>query len=74
MFGVFLLSSGVQGWFFGARAVWYLRCALIIAALCMIAGGWLSDAVGLAIAAATVLVQRVLRPTGNPAVAVRGAD
>lgn len=74
VFGVFLLSAGVQGWLLGARAVWYLRVALIIAALCMISGGLLSDAAGIAISAAAVVVQRVLRPTGTPSVAVRGAD
>jgi UPF0716 family protein affecting phage T7 exclusion len=58
----------------GARAVWYLRVALIIAALCMISGGLLSDAAGIAISAAAVVVQRVLRPTGIPSVAVKGAD
>ncbi len=74
VFGVFLLSAGVQGWLLGARAVWYLRVALIIAALCMISGGLLSDAAGIAISAAAVVVQRVLRPTGIPSVAVKGAD
>jgi TRAP transporter 4TM/12TM fusion protein len=74
VFGVFLLSAGVQGWLLGARAVWYLRVALIIAALCMISGGLLSDAAGFGISAAAVVVQRVLRPTGTPSVAVRGAD
>jgi len=74
VFGVFLLSAGVQGWLLGARAVWYLRVALIIAALCMISGGLLSDAAGIAISAAAVVVQRVLRPTGTPSVAVKGAD
>jgi TRAP transporter 4TM/12TM fusion protein len=74
VFGVFLLSAGVQGWLLGARAVWYLRVALIIAALCMISGGLLSDAAGIVISAAAVVVQRVLRPTGTPSVAVRGAD
>ncbi|KJZ21252.1 TRAP transporter permease [Loktanella sp. S4079] len=74
VFGVFLLSSGVQGWFIGSRAVWYLRVALIAAALCMISGGWVTDIIGLAITGVTVMIQRVVRPTGNPAVPVKGAD
>jgi hypothetical protein len=46
VFGVFLLSSGVQGWFMGGRAAWFLRAGLIAAALCMIEGGWISDLIG----------------------------
>jgi len=49
IFGVFLLSSGVQGWFLGARAGWPGRIALIVAALFMIEGGLVSDLVGIAI-------------------------
>lgn len=72
--GVFLLSSGVQGWFISGRAVWYLRVALITAALCMIAGSWLSDLVGIGLAAAVYLVQKLVGPTENSAIPVRGAD
>ncbi|MEM6610441.1 MAG: TRAP transporter fused permease subunit [Pseudomonadota bacterium] len=73
-FGVFLLSSGVQGWFFGARAVWYLRVGLIAAALCMIAGDFVTDAVGVAIAGALFAVQRMFRPALGASIPVRGAD
>jgi hypothetical protein len=45
-FGVFLLSSGVQGWFMGGRAAWFLRVGLIAAALFMIEGGWVTDLIG----------------------------
>jgi TRAP transporter 4TM/12TM fusion protein len=38
-FGVFLLSAGVQGWFMGGRSAWFLRVALMAAALFMIEGG-----------------------------------
>ncbi|MEM8591647.1 MAG: TRAP transporter fused permease subunit, partial [Pseudomonadota bacterium] len=74
LFGVFLLSSGVQGWFVGARAAWFLRAALILAALFMIEGGWLSDLIGVGLAAATVFVQRVFQPKDDLAIPVRGAD
>jgi len=37
--GVFLLSSGVQGWFVGRHAAWFIRLALIAAALFMIERG-----------------------------------
>ena len=73
-FGVFLLSSGVQGWFVGARAVWYMRVALIGAALCMISGGFVTDAIGVALAAGLFLVQRTLSPALGASIPVRGAD
>ncbi len=72
--GVFLLSSGVQGWFMGSRAVWYLRTVLIIAALCMIEGGWISDLMGVGLAVIVFLVQRTVDPVRETAIPVRGAD
>ncbi|MDX8349410.1 TRAP transporter fused permease subunit [Cognatiyoonia sp. IB215446] len=74
-FGVFLLSAGVQGWFLGARSVWYLRVALFAAALFMIEGGLISDLVGLGTAAAVFAIQKMFRPNAEGvAVPVRGAD
>jgi TRAP-type uncharacterized transport system fused permease subunit len=73
-FGVFLLSAGVQGWFVGGRAAWFLRLALIFAALCMIEGGWITDLIGVAVAAGTVAIQRVFQPAPNMSIPVRGAD
>jgi len=55
--GVYLLSGAVQGWFFG-RANLVVRAALVIAALTMINGSWLTDAIGLAIAVAMFVVQK----------------
>ncbi len=72
--GVFLLSSGVQGWFMGNRSVWYMRAALIVAALMMIEGGVLSDALGVAIAVGVYIVQKTLKPSREIAIPVRGAD
>ena len=73
-FGVFLLSAGIQGWFMGGRPVWFLRVALVIAALLMIEGGLITDLIGLGTAAAIFLVQRVIRPSPDATIAVRGAD
>ncbi|MEM9351103.1 MAG: TRAP transporter fused permease subunit, partial [Pseudomonadota bacterium] len=73
-FGVFLLSAGVQGWFMGNRPAWFLRAALILAALFMIEGGLLSDIIGVAVAAGVFLMQRLLGPMRGASIPVRGAD
>jgi TRAP transporter 4TM/12TM fusion protein len=72
--GIFLLSSGVQGWFSGARCAWFLRIALIVSAVLLIKGGWLTDGLGVAGAVAVYAIQKVLRPDPDAGVAVRGAD
>jgi TRAP-type uncharacterized transport system fused permease subunit len=72
--GVFLLASGVQGWFMGGRTAWFLRIGLTIAALCLIAGGWLTDLVGLGIAVGVYLVQRLAKPDPDAPIPVKGAD
>ncbi|MEM9523936.1 MAG: TRAP transporter fused permease subunit, partial [Pseudomonadota bacterium] len=74
VFGVFLLSGGVQGWFVGRRAAWFIRAALIVAALFTIEGGWRTDVLGLGIAAATFFVQRVFSPNPKGPIRVAGAD
>ena len=55
--GVYLLSCAVQGWFFG-HANPAVRIALAAGGLTMIAGGWITDGIGLAIAIALIAVQR----------------
>jgi TRAP transporter 4TM/12TM fusion protein len=72
--GVFLLSSGIQGWFMGGRSAWFIRAGLILAALFMIEGGILTDLVGIGIAVALFLVQRVFHPAPDATIPVRGAD
>ncbi len=72
--GVFLLSSGVQGWFLGGRSVWFLRVALILAALFMIEGGLITDLIGIGIAVGTYFIQKVLHPRPDAVIPVRGAD
>lgn len=70
--GVFLLSSGVQGWFLGAKTAWFIRLAVIAAALFMIEGGLLTDLIGIAITAAAYFVQRFLKPDASAPFPVRG--
>lgn len=72
--GVFLLSAGVQGWFVARRAAWFIRLALITAALFMIEGGLTSDAIGIAIAAAAFAIQKFVSPDPDTPISVRGAD
>ncbi|WP_245958398.1 TRAP transporter permease [Pelagibacterium sediminicola] len=60
--GVFLLSSAVQGYFFG-RIGPVLRAILLVAALAMIEGGWLTDVIGLAVGIAIYAYQkRIVTP------------
>jgi TRAP-type uncharacterized transport system fused permease subunit len=73
--GIYLLSSGVQGWFAGARIAWFLRVGLVLAAVLLIKGGWLTDGLGVALAVAVYLVQKVMRPNPDtPTIPIRGAD
>ncbi len=74
LLGVFLLCSGVQGWFFGRRAVWLLRVLLIGTALLMIEGSVLTDIIGLGMVALILFIQRVIKPKEGLSVGVRGAD
>ncbi|MBB5516134.1 TRAP transporter 4TM/12TM fusion protein [Rubricella aquisinus] len=72
--GVFLLSSGVQGWFVGARAAWFVRVGLVVAALFMIAGGLMTDLIGIAATAGIFFVQKVIRPAPDATISVGTAD
>ena len=74
VFGVFLLSSGVQGWVMGGRAAWFLRVMVIAAALFMIEGGIITDLIGLGLTAAAYFAQKVLRPDPDTPLAVGSAD
>lgn len=58
VFGVFLLSSGVQGWWVGKAASGPIRIALLLIALFMIEGSLLSDLLGIAGAAGLFLFAR----------------
>lgn len=72
--GVYLLSSGVQGWFMGQRSAWFIRLALLAAALFMIEGGLLSDGIGIAVAAAAYAIQKFFQPNPDVSITIRGAD
>ncbi len=71
--GVYLLSAAVQGWFLGARVVWWLRIALGTAALAMIEGGIVSDMIGIGAAAAVWTLQRIFRDGDRPGTASAAA-
>jgi TRAP-type uncharacterized transport system fused permease subunit len=60
--GVFLLSSAVQGWFFGRTNI-LLRGVLLVAALSMISGGWVTDIVGVGLGLALYAWQRKMAVT-----------
>jgi len=60
IFGVFLLSSGVQGWWIGNRAGAPIRIGLIIVALFMIEGGLISDLIGVGGSVALFLLARAM--------------
>ncbi|MVS99928.1 TRAP transporter permease [Devosia marina] len=55
--GVYLLSSSVQGWFFGHANNW-VRLGLLAAGITMIEAGWLTDAIGVAAGVVLYLVQK----------------
>ena len=72
--GVFLLSSGVQGWFMGGRSAWFMRVGLVAAALFMIEGGILTDLFGIGMAVGIYFIQKIFAPAPNITIPVRGAD
>ncbi|MFD0859947.1 TRAP transporter permease [Roseovarius aquimarinus] len=74
VFGVFLLSSGVQGWFMGGRVAWFMRLGLVLAALCMISGGLVTDLIGIGLTVLLFLVQRQFAPAPDAQISVRGSD
>ena len=61
VFGVFLLSAGIQGWWVGARASMVVRIGLVLVALFMIEGGLLSDVVGITGAVALFFLAKLTR-------------
>ncbi|SDX82823.1 TRAP transporter permease [Citreimonas salinaria] len=72
--GVFLLSAGIQGWFMGGRVAWFIRVGLIVAALFMIEGGLFTDLIGVGAAVVLFFVQKLLNPSPDAGIPVRGAD
>ncbi|NEX44983.1 TRAP transporter permease [Pseudotabrizicola algicola] len=70
LLGVFLLSSAVQGWFFGHLHM-ALRIVLAVAAVAMIDSGFLTDFIGIGTAFGVWAIQKRLVKPGSVA---RGAD
>ncbi|MFT7106115.1 MAG: TRAP transporter 4TM/12TM fusion protein [Yoonia sp.] len=62
IFGVFLLSSSVQGWWVGDRAAAPIRIGLLLAALCMIAGGLLTDIFGIGLSVGLYFLAQISMP------------
>ena len=65
IFGIFLLSSGIQGWWVGGRTNPVIRIALIVVALLMIEGGLVSDAIGVGGAIILFLLARMTAGRGT---------
>ena len=65
-FGVYLLAAGVQGWYFAKNAGWLVRAGLVVAALLLIAGGWVTDVMGVALALALMGVQKAIASKATP--------
>lgn len=70
LFGIYLMASAVQGWMFGPLNP-VLRVLALAGALGMIAGGWTSDLIGLAVAGLVFAIQKGLLTPKN---AARGLD
>jgi len=70
LFGIYLMTSAVQGWMFGPLNP-VLRVVALAGALGMIAGGWTSDLIGLAVAGLVLAIQKGLLTPRNVS---RGLD
>lgn len=68
--GIYLLSCTVQGWFLG-RLSTVLRVLLMLAAIGMIEGGWITDFIGLT---AAMLVWGLQKKYVTPTTIARGLD
>jgi hypothetical protein len=58
----------------GGRSAWFLRVALIVAALFMIEGGLLTDLIGVGAAVGSTSCRRSFHPRPDATIPVRGAD
>jgi len=70
LFGIYLMTSAIQGWMFGPLGP-VLRVITLAGALGMIAGGWTSDLIGLSVAGIVLAIQKGLL---TPRTAGRGLD
>ncbi len=72
--GVYLLSSGMQGWFVERPVVWFNRVLLIVAALFLIEGGLITDLIGAGITLTVFFIQRIVKPKNGLVLPITGAD
>lgn len=72
--GVYLLSSGMQGWFVERPVVWFNRVLLIVAALFLIEGGLITDLIGAGITLTVFFIQRFIKPNNGLVLPITGAD
>ena len=61
--GIYLLAAAIQGWFLNGRVNMVQRCLLLAAALAMIAGGMMTDAIGIGLSVLVLLWQLAGRRT-----------
>jgi TRAP-type uncharacterized transport system fused permease subunit len=61
--GIYLLAAAIQGWFLNGSVNRVQRCILLVAALAMIAGGLLTDAIGIGLSALVLFWQLATRRT-----------
>ena len=59
--GIYLLATAIQGWFLNGRVNLIQRGLLLVAALSMIAGGLMTDMVGLGLSALVLVWQLAIR-------------
>lgn len=57
--GIYLLAAAVQGWFLNDRVNYVQRVLLLVAALAMIAGGWMTDFAGIGLGVLVLVWQLV---------------
>lgn len=60
--GVYLLSCAVQGWLFRSASM-PVRALLVVAALLLIKGGWMTDLAGIALGLSIAIYQRTSGPS-----------
>jgi TRAP transporter 4TM/12TM fusion protein len=70
LLGVYLLSSAVQGWYFGHLSL-VLRAVLGVSALAMIDSGFFTDAIGVGVA---ILVWAIQKRLVKPGSVAKGLD
>ncbi|BBI74848.2 hypothetical protein HAALTHF_41900n [Vreelandella aquamarina] len=63
--GIYLLAAAVQGYFMSGRTNVLQRLILLLAALAMIAGGWMTDLLGIGLGSIVLTTQLVASFNGK---------